>query len=163
MHPLAKSKKKKLRLRFKPWITLGLQKSISIKNSLFSKFIKSNDINQRNEMHIKYKQYRNLISTLLKRSKCLYFTKFFNDNLNNLKNTWKGIKNLISLKNVSHSSPSSIYYNNKTVTSPFEIANAFNNYFSNVALDIQSSIKYSAKKFHEFLPPLNIKYFSITY
>ena len=113
-------------------------------------------------MHIKYKQYRNLISTLLKRSKCLYFTKFFNDNLNNLKNTWKGIKNLISLKNVSHSSPSSIYYNNKTVTSPFEIANAFNNYFSNIALDIQSSIKYSAKEFHEFLPPLNIKSFFLS-
>ena len=75
------------RFRSKPWITLGLQKSISIKNSLFVKFIKSNDINQRNEMHIKYKQYRNLILTLLKRSKCLHFTKFFNDNLNNLKNT----------------------------------------------------------------------------
>ena len=126
------------------------------------KFIKSNDINQKNEIHIKYKQYRNLISTLLKRSKCLYFTKFFNDNLNNLKNTWKGIKNLISLKNVSHSSPSSIYYNNKTVTSPFEIANAFNNYFSNIALDIQSSIKYSAKEFHEFLPPLSIKSFFLS-
>ena len=162
--PLRKVAKKKLRFRSKPWITLGLQKSISIKNSLFAKFIKSNDINQRNEMHIKYKQYRNLISTLLKRSKCLYFTKFFNDNLNNLKNTWKGIKNLISLKNVSHSSPSSIHHNNKTLTSPFEIANAFNNYFSNIALDIQSSIKYSAKEFHEFLPLLSIKsFFSLTY
>ena len=82
----------------------------------------------------------NLISTLLKRSKRLYFTTFFNDNLNNLKNTWKGIKNLISLKTVSNSSPSSIYYNNKTVTSPFEIASAFNYYFSNIALDIQASL-----------------------
>ena len=109
-------------------------------------------------MHIKYKQYRNLISTLLKRSKCLYFTKFFNDNLNNLKNTWKGIKNLISLKTVSHSSPSSIYYNNKTVTSPF----SFQCHFSNIALDIQSSIKYSAKEFHEFLPPLSIKSFFLS-
>ena len=113
-------------------------------------------------MHIKYKQYRNFISTLLKRSKCLYFTKIFNDNLNNLKNTWKGIKNLISLKNVSHSSPSSIYYNNKTVTSPFEITNAFINYFSNIALNIQSFIKYSAKEFHEFLSPLNIKSFFLS-
>ena len=79
-----------------------------------------------------------------------------------MKNTWKGIKNLISLKTVSHSSPSSIYYNNKTVTSPFEITNAFNNYFSNIALDIQSSIKYSAKEFHEFLPPLSIKSFFLS-
>ena len=92
----------------------------------------------------------------------MYFTKICNDNLNNLKNTWKSIKNLISLKNVPHSSPSSIYYNNETVTSPFEITNAFNNYFSNIALDIQSSIKYSAKEFHEFLPPLSIKSFFLT-
>ena len=98
------------------------------------------------------------------RGKRSYFTKFFNDNLNNLKNTWKGIKNLILLKTVSHSSPSSISYNNKTVTSPFEIANGFNYYFSNVALNTQSSTKYSAKEFHEFLPPLSIKsFFSVTY
>ena len=93
--PLRKVTKKKLRFRSKTWTTLSLQKSISIKNSLFAKFIKSNDINQKNEMHIRYNQYRNLISALLKRSKRLYFTRFFNDNLNNLKNTWKGIKNLI--------------------------------------------------------------------
>ena len=117
---------------------------------------------KKNEMHIKYKQYGNLVSILLKRSKHLYFTKFFNGNLNNLRNAWKGIKNLISLKTVSHSSPFSIYYNNKTVTSPFEIANAFNNYFSKIALDIQSSIKYSANEFHEFLPPLSIKSFFLS-
>ena len=156
--PLGKVTKKKLRFRSKPWITLGLQKSISIKNSLFAKYIKSNDINQKNEIKIKFKQYRKLISTLLKRSKRSYFTKFFNDNLNNLKNTWKGIKNLISLKTVSHYSLS----NTKTVTSPFEIANAINNYFSNVALNIQSSIKYSAKEFHELLLPLIINSFFLS-
>ena len=79
-----------------------------------------------------------------------------------MKNTWKGIKNLISLKTVSHSSPSSIYYNNKTVTSPFRMANTFNNYFSNIVLNIQSSIKYSVKKFHEFLPPLNTNSFFLS-
>ena len=56
---------------------------------------------------------------------------------------------------MSHSSPSSISDNNKTITSPSEIANAFNNYFSKVALNIQSSIKYSTKELHEFLPPVN--------
>ena len=75
----------------------------------------------------------------------------------------KGVKNLISLKTVSHSSSSSsIYYNNETVASPFEIVNVFNNYFSNIALNIQSSIKYSAKEFVELLPPLNIKSFFLS-
>ena len=86
--PLREFTKKKLRFRSKPWITLGLPKSISMKNNSFAKFIKSNDIIQKNEMYIKYKQYRNLISTLLKKSKRSYFAKFFNGNLNNSKNTW---------------------------------------------------------------------------
>ena len=79
-----------------------------------------------------------------------------------MKNTWKGIKNLMSLKTISHSALSSISYKNKTVTSLFEIVIAFNNYFSNVGLNIQSSIKYSAKEFHEFLPPLNINSFFLS-
>ena len=52
---LRKVTKKIVRFRSKPCITLGLQKSISIKNSLFAKFIKSNDINKKNEIHMKYK------------------------------------------------------------------------------------------------------------
>ena len=63
----------------------------------------------------------------------------FNDNLNNLKNTWKGNKNLISLKAVSHSSAFSISVNNKTITSPSETENAFNNYLSKMALNKQSN------------------------
>ena len=36
--PLKKNIKYKLKFKSKPWITLGLQKSISIKNKLFNKF-----------------------------------------------------------------------------------------------------------------------------
>ena len=34
----------------------------------------------------------------MKRSKQAYYDKFFERNRNNVKNTWKGIKSLISLK-----------------------------------------------------------------
>ena len=84
--------------------------------------------------------------------------------LNDLKNTWKCIKNLISLKTVLPSSPSSIFVINKIVTSTSEIANAFKNYFSKVVLNVQSSIKFSANEFREFLPPLKHElFFPFTY
>ena len=35
---------------------------------------------KKNKIHVKYKEHRNLTSTLLKRSKRCYFTKCFNDN-----------------------------------------------------------------------------------
>ena len=137
------------------WITLGLQKSILIRKILFAKFIKLHDINQK----MKFTLNINSTASLLKRSKRSYFTIFLKNNLNNLQNIWKGIKNRISLKTLWHSSPSFISYNKKSSYQPFEIANAFHNDFSKVALNIQSSSKYPAKEIHEFLPLLNINSF----
>ena len=74
--PLKKLTKQKLKFRTKPWITPGLQKSISIKNKLLTKFIKLKEPTLKNEAHTKYKLYRNMLTTLLKRSKHTYFSFF---------------------------------------------------------------------------------------
>ena len=95
----------------------------------------------------------------MKESKKSYFTNYFQNNLNDLKSTWKGIKNLISLKELPNVAPSNIFDNGRSLTEPQEIANAFNKYFVNVATDIQSSIRYSKNNFHDFLHPININSF----
>ena len=97
--------------------------------------------------------------TLTKESKKYYSTNYFQNNLNNLKSTWKGIKNLISLKALPNAALSNIFDNGRILTEPQEIANDFNKYFANVVTDIQSSIRYSKNKFHDVLPPININYF----
>ena len=71
----------------KPWITKGLRKSIRVKNKLYA----SDD-------RVKYKMYRNRICSLTRISKQQYYTKFFNDNLTNMKKTWEGIKNILACK-----------------------------------------------------------------
>ena len=71
---LKKISKQKIKFRKKRWITLGLQKSISIKNHLLTKYIKLKDVTLKNEAQIKYKQYRNLLSTLMKES--IYYILF---------------------------------------------------------------------------------------
>ena len=40
----------------KPWITLGLQKLISVKNELLKKFINKNDLVLKEEFHINFKK-----------------------------------------------------------------------------------------------------------
>ena len=67
--PFKKVTKHKIKLRTKPWITSALQESISIKNTIFKNHIKKKDKSQKNELHLNYKIYRNLISALMKRSK----------------------------------------------------------------------------------------------
>ena len=54
-----------------------------------------------------------MLSTLLKRSKQSYFSKFFESTWNNIKNTWKGIESLITLKDISTSVPRTLNHNNK--------------------------------------------------
>ena len=70
--PLKRINKYKLKFKSKPWITLGLQKSISVKNKLLTSFINKKDPVLKEEFHTKYKKYRNLLSTLMKKSKQAY-------------------------------------------------------------------------------------------
>ena len=66
---LKRTDKYKLRSKSKPWITLGLQRSISVKNKLLTEFINAKHPTLKEETHIEYKSYRNLLSTLMKKSK----------------------------------------------------------------------------------------------
>ena len=132
--PLKRINKYKLKIKSKAWITLGLQKSISVKNKLFVNFINNKDPMLKEEFHTNYKKYRNLLSTLMKRSKQAYFYKYFEANWNNIKNTWKGIKSLVTLKSVASNVPTVLSLDNgDTITNPYDIANTFNNYFASIA------------------------------
>ena len=95
----------KMKFKSKPWIVLGLQNSISVKNKLLKNFINKKDPILKEEFHTNYKKYRNLLSTLMKKSKQAYYVKYFERNWNNVKNTWTGIKSLISLKTVASNVP----------------------------------------------------------
>ena len=59
--PLKKLTKQKLKFKTKPWITPGLQKSISVKNKLLTKFIKLKEPTLKNEAHTKYKLYSTML------------------------------------------------------------------------------------------------------
>ena len=75
---------------------------------------------------------------------------------------WKGIKKIISSNNSSHIFSTAIKIDNETITKPSDFANSFNNYFAKVAIDIQSSIRFSKKKYYDYLPSLTAESFFIT-
>ena len=147
--PLKKINKYKLKFRSKPWITTGLQKSISVKNKFLTNFIKKKDPAKKAELHLQYKNHRNLLSTLLKKSKENYYKKCFESNWNNAKIIWKGIKSIITLKNITSSVSRTISQAEDLIT---DIASIFNNYFSSVADTAKEDIiKYSHKHFSDDL------------
>ena len=160
--PLRKTRKRELKFQSKPWITSGLQKSTAIKNKLFGKFIKSTNSIIKEKLLNDYKSYRNMISTLLKQSKKNYYDEYFKDNINNTKNTWKGIRSIISIQKTSNNSPKIISLEDHTVTDPRTIAITFNNFFCSVAAGFQSEVPFSYKTFFEDLPPPNQDSFFIS-
>ena len=132
--PLRKLTKKETKTRSKPWITLGICKSIHRRNCIYRRFIKEN------KLESDYKTLRNNISTLCKESKKLHFTKFFNQNSLNLKKTWSGIRELINTKNKKSLNPTCLSIDNKTIFDGKEMANSFDKFFTSIAGKLKKKI-----------------------
>ena len=66
-----------------------------------------------------------MLSTILKQSKTNYYNHYFETNWNRIKNTWKGLKFILNINNIS--------VDGTTISNPMEISNIFNNYVSSIA------------------------------
>ena len=81
-----------------------------------------------------------MLSTLLKKSKTNYYNQYFKANMNNIKKAWKGIKSIITIKNLSTDIPKILSSNGSTITNQVEISNDFNSYFPTIAEKKQKKI-----------------------
>ena len=107
---------------------------------------------QKDEFHTNYKNDRNSLSALMKKRKQAYYDKSFERSRNNNKNTWKVITSLISLRTVASIVPTILSLDNgDTITNLYDIANTFNNHFAAIAETIEKCIKYSHKRFSDYL------------
>ena len=57
----------------------------------------------------------------------------------------KGIKTIISIRNIATAIPHSIEFNNRTITDPTAMSNVFNTYFTSITEKTKSNIKFSPK------------------
>ena len=87
----------------------------------------------------------------MKQSKTNYFNHYFEPNWNSIKNTWKGIKSIITIKDFSADIPKSLSVDGATISNPLAISNIFNNYFSSIAGKTKLNISFSHKHFSDFL------------
>ena len=85
-----------------------------------------------------------MLSTIFKQSKTNYYNHYFEANWNSIKNTWKVIKSILIIKNISA-------VDGTTISNPMVISNIFNNYFSSIASKTKLNISFSHKYFSDFL------------
>ena len=147
--PLKKLQKKEIKFMSKPWITPAIKVSIDVKNNLYKNYLKTRSP----YLHSKFKFYRNKLNHLLRISKRIYYNDFFNNNINNMKNTWKGIRQIINLKPHSFHTPTKIIKDNIELVEGKSIADAFNDFFVNIGGKLANSIPPATKSPLSYLPP----------
>ena len=111
-----------------------------MKNKTYKRFCKSTDPRKKNKLHIKFKTYRNSIVKLTRQFKEYYFKSYFENNKKSSKEIWKGIRNLINIKNSKKTQQIALSIKNQTITDDFLIVSQFNNLFTSIASKLVEKI-----------------------
>ena len=114
-------KSKKQRANHKSYMTKALRKAIMKRSELATKYHKTKSIEDYN----KYKKQRNFCSKLYKKERKKFYDNLDIKNIIDNKEFWKTLKSLLSHKAKCGSSKINL------VEKEIEIAEAFNNYYSN--------------------------------
>ena len=123
--PLKKLSPKEIKVKSKPWLNAEILKMIKIRNKVFNRKKRqpNNEICKR-----LYNLLRNRINRDLKKSKKQYYEQYFADNVNNIRKTWDGIKNIVNVRKNSDRT-SQLNVGGKIIDENKEVATNFNNFF----------------------------------
>ena len=77
---------------------------------------------------------------MLKISKKQCYNQYFHDNITDGKKIWKGIKQIVQFKPNTNQKLVKVMDNNEEISDAKSIANAFNNYFSNIGKELDNQI-----------------------
>ena len=129
-----------------PWITRGILRSIKRRNVLYKRSMK-----KRSPDNVeKYKKYRNKLTSIIRYSRRLFYSKRFESANGNISTTWKIVKDILC-KQGKHEVPGKIVHDNKEITNSEDIANAYNTYFVNVGLNQAKMINKDGTNFTQYL------------
>jgi len=121
----------------KPWINDALMDCINRKHSLFRQY-KSGDV----DFNV-YNTFKNNVTLVIKRSKERYYNDKFVDCNGDAKATWKTI-NSITSRIVRKKLDPEIVIDGRRVTQGCDVAEHFNSFFCNVAVNINRTIPVTA-------------------
>ena len=149
--PLKKLNKKEMRLQAKPWITPGIIRSIKVRDKFLRRYILAKESTYKDRLHMHYKSLRNKIIANIRKSKKDYFQAYFTESADNIRKTWVGIKNIINIRPLVKTQPSSTLIEKDLVTDPTKIAEGFNEYFSSIAQKLQQNISVRGHDYTRYL------------
>ena len=84
-------------------------------------------ISQSSEAELKYKTYKNKLTSVLRCSEITYYSELLERQKNNVKGTWRILNTIISKQFNAPEHPTYFVSNNKQISENKAIANGFNN------------------------------------
>lgn len=122
----------------KPWLTPAILRSVKTKSSYF-KLLKLGLISRETN-----NAYRNCLNSVVRSAKRNYFKECFSRCRGDIRGTWRQIKDIL----VQSDTPSGKYVkkliiDGNEISSDVDVANAFNDYYSNIARNLDSEIPLS--------------------
>ena len=116
-----------------PWISQAVLNSIKTKNYLYKDY-KVGAVTE-----TQYKQYQNILNTTIRQAKNSYYITQFTNFKTNTQRVWKTIHE-ISNQNHKKSASDNIFSNGKKLSEPSEIAHAFNEFYVNIAPELDERL-----------------------
>ena len=154
--PLKKVSDKVHKRKFKPWISLGIRRSMKRRDKLYTQLIRCKNQLRRQEINNEYKVLRNRVTQLIFIAKRNYYNRYFQANNRNLRKVWQGINSLINIKSNTTDSPSCVSdKHGNLITETIPVCEEFNNHYVNVASSILEGNKSfeGNVSFKRFMPP----------
>ena len=159
----APRKLKRIGKKRAPWITKGLLNRIHRRDLIKKKAISSND----HDMWEQFKCARNQANNAIKQAKKRYFSDNLKVSKGNPRKTWNLINELTSRNTSKSTNILEIQVDNRTISSPGDMAEAFNDHFTNIGqvlaqevpaaeVNPECYLSHTDKAFHLKTPSLDV-------
>ena len=106
------------------------------KNLLYKNFLKHRTV----QSEVKYKKYKNKLVKILKTAEKLYYNDLLQENINCRKKTWSILNSIIKTRQYSSNTSDTYVYDNKEIRGSINIANGFNEFFTNIGVNLAKNI-----------------------
>ena len=118
-----------------PWITESITKSSKKKQKLYERFLK----NRTPQNEQKYKNYKNLLETIKKKAKKIYYSNKLLKCTGDIKKTWTVMKDIIAKSKIKSTNlPRKLTINKVDVYNKPDIVDAFNDFFTYIGQKLAS-------------------------
>ena len=135
--PVSTVRPKVLTISFKkPWFTKGLRNACIKKNHLYKAFLSSRSIIS----ETRYKSYKNKLTGILRSTKKQYYSSLLAQKKNYIAGTWKVLKTVMGTPRLGNHYPDQFVNDGITISNKEDVANMFNNYFTNIGPELSKDI-----------------------